>query len=450
MPDPSQAPPGSALARDGARFAFGAVRRRSPIALMVALGGGLPRWRPVRPTRRMRRSPHVTIRRTRTAVRRRRRRRSSASAALLSMVCRPADSRPPVSAPATSELSAAGRQSPEDHDAGPCGSFRALGSTAVVVVTESTSARKLGDLVRRSLEAVDRACSRFRGDSELTGSTPRRRPRLGQPVAGPCNSRRAERCADDCGSASTRRSARSFVRPATTARSRSSASARRGGSPRSHPLARRGRTSTRRRAPNTASFPKESSSTSAPLPRRWAADRRRPRDRRLDRSRAFSSRLGGDIAVAGPAPAWRLVRANRRRSRSAARPTRPDRCDRDRGLATSSTSVRRWQTDRGEAHHILDPRTGRPAAPAGERVRRRGDVRRRERRERPPRSCSERQPHWLATARLPARLVGADGAVVSGRRLAPGGACADDLAAGNGDDLWYLTRGLGSRCARCS
>ncbi|MCW2798883.1 MAG: thiamine biosynthesis protein [Aeromicrobium sp.] len=31
------------------------------------------------------------------------------------------------------------------------------------------------------------------------------------------------------------------------------------------------------------------------------------------------------------------------------------------GLATSSTAVRRWRTSDGEAHHIIDPRTGRPS-----------------------------------------------------------------------------------------
>ena len=31
------------------------------------------------------------------------------------------------------------------------------------------------------------------------------------------------------------------------------------------------------------------------------------------------------------------------------------------GLATSGTAVRRWATDHGEAHHLLDPQTGRPA-----------------------------------------------------------------------------------------
>jgi thiamine biosynthesis lipoprotein len=31
------------------------------------------------------------------------------------------------------------------------------------------------------------------------------------------------------------------------------------------------------------------------------------------------------------------------------------------GIATSSTAVRRWSTDRGVAHHVIDPRTGLPS-----------------------------------------------------------------------------------------
>jgi thiamine biosynthesis lipoprotein len=30
------------------------------------------------------------------------------------------------------------------------------------------------------------------------------------------------------------------------------------------------------------------------------------------------------------------------------------------GLATSSTTVRRWRTSAGEAHHLVDPATGQP------------------------------------------------------------------------------------------
>ena len=33
----------------------------------------------------------------------------------------------------------------------------------------------------------------------------------------------------------------------------------------------------------------------------------------------------------------------------------------DQGIATSSTQLRRWRTDAGTVHHIVDPRTGRTA-----------------------------------------------------------------------------------------
>jgi FAD:protein FMN transferase len=68
--------------------------------------------------------------------------------------------------------------------------------------------------------------------------------------------------------------------------------------------------------------------------------------------------FGGDLAVLGPAPAagWRV------------RVTDDHRAGVDApgqwitlwggGLATSSTFVRRWETDAGEAHHLVDPATG--------------------------------------------------------------------------------------------
>jgi thiamine biosynthesis lipoprotein len=69
--------------------------------------------------------------------------------------------------------------------------------------------------------------------------------------------------------------------------------------------------------------------------------------------------LSGDLATAGPAPqgGW------------AVRVTDDHRAELDApgqwitvssgGLATSSTTVRRWQTGSGEAHHLVDPATGR-------------------------------------------------------------------------------------------
>jgi thiamine biosynthesis lipoprotein len=71
--------------------------------------------------------------------------------------------------------------------------------------------------------------------------------------------------------------------------------------------------------------------------------------------------LGGDIALAGPAPddGWRVRVTDDHRSG----PDAPGQWItlHDGGLATSSTSVRRWETDAGEAHHLIDPATGRPA-----------------------------------------------------------------------------------------
>lgn len=66
--------------------------------------------------------------------------------------------------------------------------------------------------------------------------------------------------------------------------------------------------------------------------------------------------LGGDVRIAGPGqPGWAIDITER-----------PDDEDPERiwltygGLATSSTTGRRWASDHGEVHHVLDPRTGRP------------------------------------------------------------------------------------------
>ena len=71
--------------------------------------------------------------------------------------------------------------------------------------------------------------------------------------------------------------------------------------------------------------------------------------------------VGGDIALAGPAPdeGWRVFMAE-----DSATP--PDAAGevavlRDGALATSSTTVRRWRRGESLLHHIVDPRTGVPA-----------------------------------------------------------------------------------------
>lgn len=77
--------------------------------------------------------------------------------------------------------------------------------------------------------------------------------------------------------------------------------------------------------------------------------------------------IGGDIAVAGPAPhgGWRIRVEDVTRDPDAA-PAGPFAVVtlHDGGLATSSTSARRWQRDGLSLNHLIDPRTGMPPVPA--------------------------------------------------------------------------------------
>jgi len=146
----------------------------------------------------------------------------------------------------------------------------------------------------------------------------------------------------------------------------------------------------------------------------WAADRSATRiASRLGCGVLVS--LGGDIAVAGPAPqdGWR-IRVQDVTGSPADPPAGP--CAliaiRDGGLATSSTAARRWQRGGDVLHHILDPRTGLPA----EAVWRTVSV--------AARTCADanaastaaiirgrRALGWLAQLGLPARLVDTTGVV---------------------------------------
>lgn len=66
--------------------------------------------------------------------------------------------------------------------------------------------------------------------------------------------------------------------------------------------------------------------------------------------------IGGDVSVAGRrSRPWQVQVSER-----AGEPGQPVGLERG-GLATSSTISRRWRTPTGAAHHVIDPRTGRPA-----------------------------------------------------------------------------------------
>lgn len=124
--------------------------------------------------------------------------------------------------------------------------------------------------------------------------------------------------------------------------------------------------------------------------------------------------LGGDIGTAGTAPegGWRVGVGDDHRSAG----VEPDVTITitSGGLATSSTTCRTWRRGGREVHHIIDPRTGDVAAPAW----RTASV--------AAGSCVDANtastaaivlgwtaPGWLTAARLPGRLVGESGYVVT-------------------------------------
>jgi thiamine biosynthesis lipoprotein len=119
--------------------------------------------------------------------------------------------------------------------------------------------------------------------------------------------------------------------------------------------------------------------------------------------------LGGDIATAGAPPdgGWRILVQDR-----PGEPACTVRLPGGGAIATSSTISRQWQSDAGSLHHILDPRTGMPAA----RVWRTVSV--------AARTCLHANTlstaavvrgkpgyGWLARQGAPARLVAQDGGV---------------------------------------
>jgi len=140
----------------------------------------------------------------------------------------------------------------------------------------------------------------------------------------------------------------------------------------------------------------------------WAADRSAARLAAALGCGVLVS-LGGDIAVAGETPpgGWR-VRVQDVTGRPEDPPVGPSAvvAIRDGGLATSSTTARRWRRGGDVLHHILDPRTGLPTPACWRTV----SV--------AAASCADANtastaaiirgrdaPGWLASLGLPARLV---------------------------------------------
>jgi thiamine biosynthesis lipoprotein len=148
----------------------------------------------------------------------------------------------------------------------------------------------------------------------------------------------------------------------------------------------------------------------------WAADRAAARIG-AELGCGVLVNLGGDIAVAGVTPpgGWR-IRVQDVTGQPEDPPAGPSAVIsiHSGGLATSSTAARRWRRGGDVLHHILDPRSGLPAAPVWRTV----SV--------AAATCTDANAAstaaiirgeaalaWLAGLRLPARLVAESGAVVT-------------------------------------
>ena len=291
--------------------------------------------------------------------------------------------------------------------------FEALGTTAVVSVTDAAALSEAHNLLVEDLAAIDRACSRFRDDSELvranaSAGTP---VRIGPLLAG------ALRVALDAAKESN-----GLVDPTLGAHVRAA------GYDRTFSLVRERDTWQFRAVParraswldvalddeeRTLLIPTGVELDLGATAKAWAADRAAIRIAEATGCGTLVS-LGGDVAVAGPTPSggWSIRIADDHAADLDA--PGPVIAIATGGLATSGVAVRRWVTSQGEAHHLIDPRTGRPAITPWRTLSVAAT------------SClaantastaaivlGEDAPVWLVQRGLPARAVRADGSVLT-------------------------------------
>ena len=286
--------------------------------------------------------------------------------------------------------------------------WEALGSSAVVVVDDDAALADVRRAVEGELVAIDRACSRFRADSELS----RLHEANGRPT--PVGPLLMEAIAVALEAA---RQTDGLVDPtigaAVIAAGYDRDFADLPGDVTAHPRAatpgwRSVRLDRERMLVQLAPGARLDLGATA---KALAADRAAAAAVAAVGPHGVLVGLGGDIATAGRAPAggWPVGIADGHRDGA------PDATVAlaAGGLATSSTTQRRWRSGGAELHHILDPRTGRPApvvwrtvsvaAPTCVRANTASTA---------AIILGAEAPAWLAARGLPARLVHRDGTVV--------------------------------------
>jgi len=287
--------------------------------------------------------------------------------------------------------------------------FAALGTTAIVVAEERAAAEAAA-ILRAELAAIDRACSRFRADSELSwvNASAGRVVRISRLLATAVGV--ALRAAEQTDGAVD-----PTVAPALVAlgydRDFAAVPAENGHAVRGRPASGwrvvwlDARHRLLRLPPGTEI---DLGATAKAL----AADRAAAAVASATGSPALVS-LGGDVATAGPVPTggWPVHVTDDHRAGPDAPGERV--AVRGGGLATSSTVARRWRRAGRSVHHIVDPATGEAAASTWRTV----SV--------AAASCVDANtastaaivrgadaPAWLESLGLPARLVDHAGAVV--------------------------------------
>jgi thiamine biosynthesis lipoprotein len=240
-------------------------------------------------------------------------------------------------------------------------SFRAIGTTATVVVQDPGTADAAQRELSAELEAIDATCSRFRDDSELQ----RVHDGSGRPVH---VSDLLYQALDVAVAAAARTggavdltvgnalAALGYDADLDAVLSRPRTPARALGSVAGYAHVQLNRADQTVRIPRGVRL--DLGSTAKAL----AADRAAARVARVIGNGALVS-LGGDVAVAGKAPVGGWPIGIAQESQTPAALVDQVVAITHGGLASSSTSVRTWHNGVRAVHHIVDPRTGDCAEP---------------------------------------------------------------------------------------
>jgi FAD:protein FMN transferase len=235
-------------------------------------------------------------------------------------------------------------------------SFRAIGTTATVVVQDAAHGDAAELILVDELAAIDLACSRFREDSELQAlhAEAGRTVAVGELLFDALSV--ALDAADRTGGAvdptiGNALAALGYDADLAEVQSRPPAPPRALG-----PVAGYAHVQLNPRD-RTVRIPRGVRLDLGSSAKALAADRAAARIAARIGAGALVS-LGGDVAVAGPPPAGGWAVGIARESSTPAEQVDQVVAIRHGGLASSASSVRTWRTGARHVHHIVDPRTG--------------------------------------------------------------------------------------------